>query len=61
VVEGVSEEVVAVGVRAGDDLGHGAERGIDVAGVGEAIVEDLDVQLLSLVGSGENRARRRQA
>jgi hypothetical protein len=61
VVEAVAEEEEAIGVAAGDGLGHGAERGIDAAGIGEAVGEHLYLHQLALVRTDEDGARRRQA
>src|SRR6516162_1684758 len=61
VVEGVAEEVEAIAVAAGDGLGHGAERRVDTASVGEAFRQHLHLHELSFVGTGQDSARQWQA
>src|SRR5205823_3162567 len=56
-----AEEQVAVAVRAGDRLGHGAERRIDLAVMLEAVGQDLHLQHLALVLAGQDGARRGEA
>jgi hypothetical protein len=44
---------------AGDGLGDGGQGAVDLAVEGEALLEDLDLQDLALVGAGEDGARGR--
>src|SRR5713101_3216391 len=46
---------------AGDGFGHGRQRGIDRALELQAVAEDADLQVLSLVGAGEDRTGRWEA
>jgi len=57
-VEAKEEEAVVMG--AGDGLGDGGQGAVDLAVEGEALLEDLDLQDLALVGAGEDGARGRQ-
>jgi hypothetical protein len=47
-------------MRAGDGLGDGGQRAIDLAFEFEAMAEDFDLQDLALVGAVEDGAGRRQ-
>src|SRR5262245_65982594 len=47
-------------MRAGDRLGHGAERAIRLALQSEAVFEDFDLERPALVTAGQDRARPRQ-
>ena len=46
---------------AGDGLGDGGQGAVDPTVEGEALLEDLDLQGLALVGAGEDGARGREA
>ena len=54
------EEEKTIAVAAGDGLGDGAERGVDLALVLEAVSKDQDLHHRALVRAGPDRAWRRQ-
>src|SRR5215471_8829631 len=56
-----AEEEMSGAMRAGDRLGHGAERAIRLALKGEAVFQDFDLKRAALVTAGQDRSRPRQA
>src|SRR5215475_1209361 len=55
-----SEEEMSGAMRAGDRLGHGAERAIRLALKSEPVFEDFDLKRAALVAAGQDRSRPRQ-